>query len=74
METKNFVGKDSWKDRFPFPFPSDINELWKDNEVIVLRSILFFHAEEKTTISRIKLHFTEWAIKKLEHDGYIKII
>ena len=45
-----------------------------DKNVIVLRSILFFHSEQKTTLEIIRGYFTDYAISKLVNDNFIKII
>jgi hypothetical protein len=70
----NLIGHDSWKTIFnPDSDIIDFRGFINDKEVIVLRAILFFHAEEKTTLSRIRAHFTDHAISKLVYDNFIKI-
>jgi hypothetical protein len=67
-----FVGPTNWKTLMEV----DIQVLLpKDDEknVTVLRPILFFHAEQKTTLSKIITYFTPHAISKLEHDKFIEI-
>lgn len=72
MDKNNFIGEKEWK----FNLPDCIIplEYHGDTDIIVLRSILFFYAGEKTKLSRIKLHFTEVAIQKLFNDKFIKNI
>jgi len=42
--------------------------------VAILRSILFFHAEQKgITLKKLKEFFSDKAIKLFEVDGYVKI-
>ena len=73
MEHK-FIGNDSWKPIFkPDSDIIDYGGFITDKNVTVLRSILFFYAEEKTTLSNIRAHFTDHAISKLVHDNFIKI-
>jgi hypothetical protein len=68
----NFVGHPEWKQ---YPIDDIVAELLtEDIKVLVLRPILFFHAEEYTTMARIKANFTDEAISKLIHDKFIKII
>ncbi len=69
----NFIGNKEWGRRYPWDNEIFNLEGFKDKEVIVLRSILFFHAEEKTKLSRIKLHFTDYAINKMIHDKFIEV-
>lgn len=68
-----FIGRDTWKDKLP-----DLsNANWDkntDNDVFILRPILFFCENERTKLSRIKLHFTDLAISKLVHDKFIEIL
>lgn len=73
----NFIGHPEWQ-QYPI---DDITEflvivelLNEDIKVLVLRPILFFHAEERTTMARIKANFTDEAISKLIHDKFIKIM
>jgi len=68
-----FIGPTIWK---TLSEESDIQVyLPKDYEknVTVLRPILFFHAEQKTTLSKIMTYFTPRAIGKLVHDKFIEI-
>ena len=69
MENK-FIGSDVWK--FDFPNSTKLI-LLKDEEVLVLRSLLFFYKGEKTTLSKIKEHFTDHAIEKLIYYEFLKI-
>ncbi len=68
-----FIGRESWRDTW------NSEELTKNlrkatnQNVTVLRGVLFFHAEEKTTLERLRIYFTEEAIGKLAHDEFIKI-
>ena len=61
----------------PIDWPSfdiipEIN--WNDEvEVVVLRASLFFHAEQKITLGKLREFFTPKAIKLLKKDGYIKL-
>lgn len=74
MEELGFMAKDNGRWRFPVNFPKHSTFLLTDeSNVLVLRAILFFHAEEKTTLKEIRKFFTETAITTFEHDGYIKI-
>jgi len=71
----NFIGHENWSKRFPddsdiIDFGASLN----DKEVIVLRPILFFHAEQKTTLSKICAYFTQHAIGKLINDKFIEIL
>lgn len=45
-----------------------------DRKVIILRSSLWFYAEQKTTLGNVREYFSEKGIALLEKDGYIKII
>lgn len=66
-----FIGHKSWKDQIPDIFKEENED---DNiNVIVHRHINFFHSGEITTLGRIKLHFTDFAISKLIHDHFIEI-
>lgn len=71
----NFIGPPEWVN---FPIDNIINEILLEDinskEVLVLRPILFFHAEQITTMARIKANFTDNAIQKLIHDKFIKIV
>ncbi len=63
-----FIGHQEWKQYIE-------DSIFENNsEVLVLRPILFFHDEQKTTMARIRANFTDEAIKKLIHDKFIKII
>lgn len=69
-----FIGHENWT--HIFPSDSDIVDLGvslNDKKVTVLRPILFFHAEQKTTLSKISAYFTQHAIAKLVHDKFIEI-
>ena len=72
MEVQSFVGHDNWSRRFPSENMGSTFS-FMDKDVTVLRPILFFHAEEKTKLSRIRANFTEHAINKLVHDKFIEI-
>jgi len=63
-----FIGPDIWKHVF-----NPNNNIDENKNVIILRGILFFHAEEKTTLAKIREYFTDHAISKLSHDNFIKI-
>lgn len=67
-----FVGPTAWKMIYeelpPVKLPED-----QEMVVTVLRPILFFHAEQKTTLSKIMTYFTPQAIVKLIHDNFIQI-
>ena len=70
-----FIGHESWKDRLPFPnILDEFVEYGKsfDKEVIVLRGCCFFYATQKTTLGEVRQHFTQSAIDKLFHDGFLK--
>jgi hypothetical protein len=55
-------------------FNIDPEPNWTDDtEVIVLRASLYFHAEQKITLGKLKEFFTMKGIRGLEKDGYIKI-
>ncbi len=70
MDEIGFIGRESWRDQYTnFPHLSFID----DKDVTVNRSMLFFASGEKTKLSRIQAHFTEFAIQKLIHDEFIKI-
>lgn len=71
----NFIGHDIWKHRFPVPPTLEVYNYEADNklEVTVLRNILFFHAEQETTLERIRANFTDIAIDKMVHDKFIEI-
>ena len=70
-----FIGKDNWRERFPFPDLLDEfskhNET-SDKEVVVLRGCLFFYETQIITIGDVRQHFTDSAIKKLFHDSFLK--
>lgn len=72
----NFIGHKNWEKALPID--DEILKLFRgyqdSSKVLVLRSILFFHAEQTTTMARIKANFTDEAISKLIHDNFIKII
>lgn len=67
-----FVGHESWRMKLPDDYFDDIYTS-DDTEVLVLRSILFFYADQKTTLGKIRENFTNHAITKLEHDKFIQI-
>ena len=70
-----FIGHDNWRDKFPFPHILDeLSDYAKssDKEVIILRGCLFFYETQKTTLGEVQKHFTESAIEKLFHDGFMK--
>ena len=67
-----FIGHSNWKLNLP-----EIHDMYftnDDTEVIVLRGILFFYADQKTTLGKIRENFTDTAITKLVHDKFIKIL
>lgn len=68
-----FVGPTIWKTIYEelgteFSLPKDC-----EKKVTILRPILFFHADEKTSLSKIMNYFTPKAIGKLIHDKFIEI-
>lgn len=68
-----FIGPTAWKMIYE---ESDIQVYLppdQDMVVTVLRPILFFHAEQKTTLSKIMTYFTSQAIIKLINDKFIEI-
>ena len=72
----NFIGHDNWSRRLPFPSDIEMVDLatsLNDKDVTVLRATLFFCASQKTKLSRIRAHFTDYAITKLVHDKFIEI-
>ena len=69
-----FIGHDNWSRRFPSENDIvDFGVSLNDKKVTVLRPILFFHGEQKTTLSKISAYFTQHAIAKLVHDKFIEI-
>jgi hypothetical protein len=70
-----FIGHENWRDKLPFPHLLDelveYNEM-SNKEVVVLRGCLFFYETQITTISDVRQHFTDSAIEKLIHDGFLK--
>ena len=71
-----FIGHDNWSRRLPFPTADEMSDLVdteNDKDVTVLRATLFFCASQKTKLSRIKAHFTDYAIMKLVYDKFIEI-
>lgn len=66
------TGQKKWYPPFDLENFSDIKNNIRGVEIV--RPILFFHAEQKgITIERLKRYFTDEAISKLEHDGFIKV-
>jgi hypothetical protein len=71
-----FIGHKNWSRRIPFPSDEEMSDLEgteNDKDVTVLRPTLFFCASQKTKLSRIKAHFTDYAIMKLVYDKFIEI-
>lgn len=68
----NFIGKDNWRN--PFPIDSKIELPVEDKDVRLPRGAMFFYAGEVTKFSRVKAHFTDFAIEKLIHDGFIEFL
>ena len=65
----NFFGIQDWKQPI-----SENNFDYDNNEnVIILRSILFFHSEQKVKLYDIQKYFTGEAINKLINDKFIEI-
>lgn len=72
----NFIGHDNWKDKFNIDetiLNVDVYEQDNKLELTVLRNINFLYAEQKTTLERIRAHFTNLAIDKMVNDKFIKI-
>lgn len=69
----NFIGHDSWSNRFPI-LEQEKNKKENDKCVKILRNCMFFHENQVTTLSRIEAHFTEFAIKKLFNDKFIEFL
>lgn len=64
----NFIGHENWSK------PTNQRSLELFNaKVTVLRSILFFYSEQKTTLDEIQKYFTTEAINKLINDKFIEI-
>jgi hypothetical protein len=72
MENK-FIGHESWKKQYPNGTDLDYKTFLEDKEVLVLRPILFFYKDQKTTLSQIRVNFTDHAIAKLVSDKFIEI-
>ena len=53
----------------------DVEIRWSDEtNVIILRSILFFHSEQKgITLGKLREFFSDKSVKLLEKDGFIKL-
>lgn len=69
-----FIGHDNWVNRFPILETETRLPKEMDKDVKVLRNCMFFHAEQTTKLSRIKAHFSEFAMQKLINDKFIKIL
>jgi hypothetical protein len=67
-----FIGKENWSHRMPPPSLLKYDEQ-SAREVIVTRGCLFFYETQITTMGDVRQHFTDSAIEKLIHDGFLKI-
>ena len=63
----NFFGIQDWRE------PVKKIDLTFNENVTILRSILFFHSEQKVKLCDIQKYFTTEAINKLVNDKFIKI-
>ena len=72
-----FIGHDNWKEKLPSILidPSAVVKYEEDNkkEVTIKRNLQFFYDGERTTLERIRAHYTDFAIGKLVHDKFIEI-
>lgn len=72
-----FVGHDNWKENLPKILldPSKVVRYEEENkkEVTIKRNLQFFYDGERTTLERIRAHYTNFAIDKLVHDKFIEI-
>lgn len=71
-----FIGRDSWREKLPdFRLPREVIDFGNDEDVNILRGCMFyFEGQKDVKLSQIKAHFTEFAIQKLIHDGFIEIV
>jgi hypothetical protein len=75
LEPLKFIGGFN-KEKEPFEWDR-ITEVWSKEDktpVIILRSCLWFHSEQKTTLGELRRFFSEKGITSLKSDGFIKII
>ncbi len=56
-----------------FRVPVIVSMAGDNVEITVLRPVLFFYAQQKITMGKLKEFFTDKAIALLSKDGYIKI-
>lgn len=78
------MGQQNFFDRFQKPkliidevflLEREIEMMLGITKVDILRSLLFFHAEQKSiTLADLKKYFRSHALAKLEKDGFIRIV
>ena len=69
-----FIGRDSWRGSFILK-PDSFYDKHKNKEVKILRSLLFFHEEQKEVkVEDLMKFYTDLAIMQFEQYEFIKII